>query len=122
MKNEEIKKLLEMSEEELFALIGTRLLLLFDDSKYNSNNYVHKRATDDDRRKRKAERILGETLTEKEWQDIYAIYRKTSRVQALLDNGIISEEDLMENQLVTMQVAGVETIKKYIKISFGYKN
>lgn len=118
MKNEEIKKLLEMSEKELFALIGTQLLLLFNDSKYNSNNYVHKRTTDDDRRK--AERILGETLTEKEWQDIYAIYRKTSRVQALLDNGIISEEDLMENQLKPLPYCD-DTIRKFVKISL-YKN
>ena len=108
-----------MSEKELFALIGTQLLLLFDDSKYNNNDVINS-ATDDDDDRKKAERILGETLTEKEWQDIYAIYRKTSRVQALLNSGSISEEDLMENQLKPLPYCD-DTIRKFVKISL-YKN
>ena len=117
----EVKELMEMGKEELFALLGLRTYIRFD-SGVKKEDYSKTDPERFYRDKAKAEKILGRTISDEEWNEIEYMNRREAATYRMLKNGEITEEDLdpINGKFDESYQPSLESIIQYTKIRLAW--
>lgn len=116
----EVEELMKTGEEELFALLGLQAYIRFDSGvkkedyrKIDPNFYKDKT---------KAEKILGQSISDKQWNELVYMNRRETATHRMLEKGEITDEDLYptRGKFDENYQPSLELMRQYVKISSGW--